>query len=477
MIDAYAGKPVLVLGLGDTGLSMARWLVGCGATVRVADTRSKPPHGARLKRDFPAAQLHLGAFSQQLLDGVDLVAISPGVPLSEPILRRADGAGIPIVGDVELFGRALGERRVTEPGAKQAKVLGITGSNGKSTVTTMVGEICKSAGLNTIVAGNIGLPVLDALPPSARDAQSFVWPDVYVLELSSFQLETTSHLRLDAGTVLNISEDHMDRYADLGEYMAAKRRIFLDCAVQVLNADDPLSLGMAEPSRRVMQFGSAPPQSAAQWGIVSYGGARWLANGSQRLLSIDELPVTGLHNAVNALAALALTQAIELPTAAALAALRRFRGLPHRVEKVMEIDGVRFFDDSKGTNVGATVAALKGMTEQVVLIAGGEGKDQDFAPLMEPIRAKARAVVLIGRDAEVIARAIEPSGAKLLRASDMHDAVRQAYQAAKAGDAVLLSPACASFDMFNNYAHRAQVFVEAVRALAQSVRSNTGRAA
>jgi UDP-N-acetylmuramoylalanine--D-glutamate ligase len=473
MLD-LARKRVLVLGLGDTGFSMARWLERQGAHVRVADSRENPPHAAKLARDLPDVALYPGRFQPQAFRDVNLIAVSPGVPLSDPLVSEARADGIEVVGDVELFARVLNAQRAAHVDQKQVKVIGITGSNGKSTVTSMVGALCATAGLETVVAGNIGLPVLDALPQHADSKSNAHFPEVYVLELSSFQLESTSSLRLDAATVLNLSEDHMDRYAGLAEYADAKARIFAHCGTQVVNRDDSLSLGLARVDARVFQFGLDEPIAANHWGIAGYAGMRWLADNDARLMQLHELPVAGLHNAANALAALALSRAIGLPYPPLLEALRRFRGLPHRVERVMELNGIAFYDDSKGTNVGATAAALKGMEQAVVLIAGGDGKGQNFSPLKEAVHAKARAVVLIGRDANLIAKAIEPSGVRQLRADDMAEAVALAYGAARAGDAVLLSPACASFDMFKNYTHRAQVFIEAVRALAARERKAAG---
>jgi UDP-N-acetylmuramoylalanine--D-glutamate ligase len=466
MLD-LANKSILVLGLGDTGLAAARWLAARGANVRVADSRDAPPHAAKLHRDLPQVPLANGPFRASSFAGANIIVTSPGVPLSEPLVRRAQADGIPVVGDVELFGQALA--RLDNP----PRVVGITGSNGKSTVTKMAGDLCAGAGLKTVVAGNIGLPVLDALAQAELEGQ----PDVYVLELSSFQLETTANLRLASATVLNVTQDHMDRYSDLHEYAEAKARIFMHCATQVLNQDDQISLQMRRPGNAAKYFTLQAPLDEDHFGVVEERGERWLAEGSHRLMRLAELPVAGLHNAANALAALALTRALGLDAAPLTSALRRFRGLPHRVEKVMEIEGVTFYDDSKGTNVGATVAALNGMTQRVVLIAGGDGKGQDFTPLCDPVAKHARAVVLIGRDAPRIAAAVEPSGVPQVLAKDMNHAVRLSLQAGRAGDVVLLSPACASFDMFDNYVHRARVFADAVRALAVERRLAKGEAA
>jgi UDP-N-acetylmuramoylalanine--D-glutamate ligase len=455
MALAIADRRWLVLGLGDSGLSMVRWLFGRGAKVRVADTRLQPPHAAKLQRDFGGVELHTGSYRAETFRDIDAIAISPGVALREPLVQQAISDGLPVVGDVELFAQAFASE------GYPSKVIGITGSNGKSTVTSMLGELCKAAGLNTVVAGNIGLPVLDALCESEGNA-----PHAYILELSSFQLETTANLALDAATMLNLTEDHLDRYDSIDSYGAAKSRIFAHSRCQVLNRDDPRSMAMLKPGSNARYFGRSVPLGLGHWGVSSFRGESWLFEDQTPLMPVAELPLAGEHNSANALAALALARSIDLPYAPLLGALKRFRGLPHRVEKVMDIGNVGFYDDSKGTNVGATVAALDGMKEKVVLIAGGDGKGQDFSPLNGVVAKHARAVVLIGRDAERIALAIGTSGVPILHAKSMHEAVRVAFTASEPGDRVLLSPACASFDMFNNYGHRAQVFVDAVRALA-----------
>ena len=451
-----ANKNVLVLGLGDTGLSAVRWLKRCGASVRVADSRNEAPNASRLHNEFPDVALITGSFTEATFKNVDLIVSSPGVPLSEPMLAQAMSQGVKVAGDVELFAQAVQNRG--------SKVLAITGSNGKTTVTTMVGAMCQSAGLKTVVAGNIGLPVLDALIEVEEAAKrGEKEPDVYVLELSSFQLETTATLNAAAATVLNVSEDHLDRYAGMSDYAATKARIFQGSGVQVLNRDDPISMAMSQPNRAVTTFGLNAPSCAGEFGIARQQGESWLAEGEQSLMQVKALPLAGLHNAANALAALALCRAIELPYAPLLQALKAFKGLPHRVEWIAEINGVNFYDDSKGTNVGATEAALNGMSEKVVLIAGGEGKGQDFSPLKNAVASHARAVILIGRDANKIGAAIEGCGVPVAHAASMEEAVRLSVNKARPGDAVLLSPACASFDMFRNYEHRAQVFIAAVK--------------
>jgi UDP-N-acetylmuramoylalanine--D-glutamate ligase len=368
-----------------------------------------------------------------------------------------------VVGDVELFARAI--RALNAKREHPMRVLAITGSNGKSTVTAMCGDMCRMAGLVTCVAGNIGLPVLDAL--SEIEQGSAPAPQAWVLELSSFQLETTSSLNADAATVLNLSEDHMDRYPDMEAYAAAKARIFSGDGVQVLNRDDPRSLAMARPGRRVVSFGLDRSPRDDNFGLCEDE----LCLDGDMLMPLSALPVTGLHNAANALAALALTRALGLPMEALLRGLLHFKGLPHRVEQVAEIDGVTWYDDSKGTNVGATEAALYGMgRRKAVVIMGGDGKGQDFAPLAEPLARYARAVVYIGRDAAriraAVGEALTDEHIPQLDATTLPEAVALAAQQARSGDAVLMSPACASLDMFDNYEHRARVFVDAVGALA-----------
>ena len=443
------GKKILVLGLGDTGLSMVRWLARHGAQVRAADSREAPPHAAKIRGEWPQVEVVTGEITAACFANIDLIAISPGVPLASLPATHA-----PVVGDVELFAQALTPR--------SSKVIAITGANGKTTVTTLCGAMCRQAGLQTVVAGNIGLPVLDALSAIEDGA---TMPDVFVLELSSFQLETTVSLNADAATVLNVTQDHLDRYADMDAYAAAKARIFAGHGLQLLNREDDYSRAMAVAGRNIETFGLGAPANDAEWGLASVDGEEWLAQGQQRLLPCKSIPLAGRHNAANALAALALCRAIDLPMAPLLSALQNFKGLPHRVEKVAEVGGVVFYDDSKGTNVGATVAALNGMREPVVLIAGGEGKNQDFDELRPACRGKVRHVVLIGRDAPRLA-ATFADVCSTERATDMRAAVAAARAAARPGDTVLLSPACASLDMFRDYAHRGEEFAAAVRSLA-----------
>ena len=451
--DDWAGKAVLVLGLGDTGLSCVRWLAEKGARLRGADTREAPPALGAALEAVPGMRVDLGPFRSESLAGVDAVAASPGVALREPILREAVARGLEVVGDVEIFGREVAR---SAPGAR---VIGITGTNGKSTVTALAGAMARATGRRTVVAGNIGLPVLDAL----AEAQASGHPDYYVIELSSYQLETTSSLALESAAMLNLSQDHLDRYDSMQAYADAKARIFLRCGTRVLNRDDPWSLGMGDAN--AVTFGLGRPAGAAEWGVAD----GWLVEGREPIVAIDELPVAGLHNAANALAAHALCRGAGLGGEPLARAIREFRGLPHRVERVAAARGVVFYDDSKGTNVGATVAALAGMRETVVLIAGGDGKGQDFSPLAPAVRAKARAVVLIGRDAPALQSALAATGVACVRAASMDAAVEAAFGLAAAGDAVLLSPACASLDMFASYRQRGEVFAAAARALAARV--------
>ncbi len=454
-MDQLRNQSVLVIGLGETGLSLARWLTAQGAQVCVADSRATPPGADTLYKEMPQVDAHFGPFRDESLIGIERIAISPGVPLAEPFVQRAIARGIPVVGDIELLAQEISK---SEP---KPKVIAITGANGKTTVTSMVGAMCAAAGLDTQVAGNISPAVLDAL--RERDEKQ---PQVWVLELSSFQLETTHSLDADAAVVLNVTEDHLDRYdGSMDKYAAAKLRIFHGDGVQVVNRDDARSAAMKIAGRKQISFGLNPPSSDADWGISREGALVWLMHGSHKILRADELQVSGLHNVANALAALALCRALDLPLEPLVEALRAFKGLQHRVEKVAEVNGITYYDDSKGTNVGATEAALNGMGKQSVVILGGDGKGQDFSPLKNAVAQHARAVILIGRDAALIEQALQDCGKPLVKARDMDDAVRLASAMAQRGDAVLMSPACASFDMYRNYLHRAEVFIAAVRTL------------
>ena len=432
------GRRVLVLGLGDTGLSLARWVEREGGRVRLADSRRDPPR----KKDF-AGELRAGPFSEKLLDDVDVVCVSPGLSLEEPIIRQAIGKAIPVLGDIELFAWH----------ARQP-VAAITGTNGKTTVTALTGHLLSDSEIDCEVAGNIGPPVLEAFEKRLKSGKL---PKAWVLELSSYQLETTWSLAPAAAAMLNLTEDHLDRYASLEEYGAAKARIFVGAGTQVLNRDDPRSLAMAQPGKKVITFGLDAPRTAKDFGVASGN----LVQGTTKILATDELAIRGSHNVANALAACALAFDFGVRLSTLASGLKTFRGLPHRLQPVATRRGVEWYDDSKGTNVGATVAALRGLGRKAVLILGGEGKGQDFSPLREPVREFASHVLLIGRDAPLIAKVVPGE-----RCDSLEAAVRKAAELAKPGEAVLLSPACASFDMFRDYRHRGEVFAQAVRSLA-----------
>ena len=438
----------LIVGLGQTGLSCARHLVKRGVPVAVTDSRARPPGLEQLHSELPDVRLFLGGFSAAAFGESEMLVVSPGVPLAEPLIADAIERGLPVLGDIELFA-----------GEADAPVIAITGSNGKSTVTTLVGEMARRAGHNPAVGGNLGEPALELLGQGH---------DLFVLALSSFQLETTASLRTAGAAVLNVSPDHMDRYPDLAAYAAAKARVLDGARIAVLNRDDPQVLAMASKADRVVSFGLGAP-AEGDYGLITADGELWLARRDQRLLPASALRIKGGHNLANALAALALGDSVGLAMPAMLEALRAFPGLPHRTQFVAEQDGVAWYNDSKGTNVGATIAALKGLATdlgegRIVLIAGGEAKGADFTPLRPVVEQTARAVVLLGRDAEQIETALVGS-APVLHAADMADAVRLAAAEAHAGDRVLLSPACASFDMFEGYAQRGEVFIAAVREL------------
>ena len=490
----YQGKHVLVLGLGESGLAMALWLARCGATLRVADTRAEPERLPALREAVQGVEFVGGPLTAALLVGIDFVAVSPGLmpgrELAE-IIPAAQERNIPLWGEIELFAQALAALR--EERGYEPKVIAITGTNGKTTVTSLTGLLCRRAGLKTQIAGNISPAALDVLR-AAMEAGDL--PQAWVLELSSFQLHYTYTLNADVATVLNVTQDHLDWHGSMDAYAADKARIFGGKTIRLLNRDDPRVAQMTAPMATVISFGTGEPGHPDCFGLVDDNGMHWLSvavateEGEKRrrrkndtvelpvmvnrLMPADALKIRGQHNAANALAALALCRAIGLPLAPLLYALREYRGEPHRVEPVANVGGVDYYDDSKGTNVGATVAALKGLglmqggSSRLVLIAGGDGKGQDFAPLAEPVARFVRAVTLIGKDAPAIRAALAPAGVDLIDCQTLEQAVQRASELAQAGDAVLLSPACASLDMFRNYAHRAQVFVDAVREIALS---------
>jgi UDP-N-acetylmuramoylalanine--D-glutamate ligase len=435
----------VVVGLGKTGASCLRFLSKRGVSVSATDSRRTPPGLAELGALADSLDLRLGGFDLSLLDGASQVLMSPGVSLEEPIARAARDRGIEVLGDVELFARHV-----------HAPVIGITGTNGKSTVTTLVARMAAAAGRSVLAGGNLGVPALDLLEQPV--------PDLYVLELSSFQLETTSSLQLRAAVVLNVTADHLDRYPSVAAYARAKSRIFAKAATVVLNADDPLVAAMRVEGNAVRAVTFSIERAEADFSLLRNGAKTLLARHGEGLLDVSRMKITGLHNAANALAALALGDAVGLPMPKMLEALESFPGLPHRSEWIADIAGVRFIDDSKGTNVGATIAAVAGLPGPLVMIAGGEGKGQDFTPLAHAFRGTVRHVVLIGKDAPALAAVLE-GVCTTETAGSMQEAVMAAARAASPGDTVLLSPACASLDMFRDYGHRGDVFAAAVRGL------------
>ena len=434
----------VIVGLGRTGLSAARYLKAQGWRLAVTDTRAAPPELAALAALEASIPVKLGGLDEALLEGALCVVASPGVSLALPFFAAARRRGLEIVGDVELFARAA-----------DAPVAGITGTNGKSTVTTLLARMAQRAGVAVRVGGNLGEPALDLLASGT---------ELYVLELSSYQLETTASLHCRAATVLNVSPDHLDRYPDLAAYAAAKARIFARCDTAVINLDDPLVVAMPRSAGRTLSF-SLRAAVGADYAVAEQDGSWWLTRRGTPLLPVARMKIKGMHNAANALAALALGEALELPLAPMLAELEEFAGLPHRSQWVREVRGVTYINDSKGTNVGATIAAVGGLSGPLVMIAGGDGKNQDFAPLAAAFAGKVRHTVLIGRDAPAIARALA-GVCSVETCATLAAAVEAAARAARSGDTVLLSPACASLDMFRDYTQRGAEFARAVGELA-----------
>ena len=435
----------VVAGLGKTGHSVIRHLLARGWQLTATDTRAAPPGIAELRALAPGLRIALGGLDVGLLADVDYVVASPGLPQSDPFFIAARSLRVPVIGDIELFARS-GARRIA----------GITGTNGKSTVTSLVALMGQRAGLATRAGGNLAPPALELLEGEPAD--------LYVLELSSYQLETTFSLQLAVATVLNVTPDHLDRYADEASYAAAKARVFERCETAVVNADDAQVAAMVKPGRRVKSF-SLRAGSGADYVLRVEDGREWLCADGQKLLAMDELHIVGHHNAANALAALAMGDALGLARGPMLDALREFPGLPHRAAWVADVRGVRYVNDSKGTNVGATLAAVAGFAGPLLLIVGGDGKNQDFTPLATAFRGKVRHALLIGRDAPAIAAALAGT-CELTHCESLEAAVLAAASAAQPGDTVLLSPACASLDMFRDYGHRGDVFAAAVRRLA-----------
>lgn len=446
---------VAVIGFGLTGRSCVNWFVNKGYEVSVFDTRESLEIPSEFARSFPQVEVKLGSLMLDELKTFDRVVVSPGISVKEQVLQDLIAENVEVLGDIEVFAQ-----EVTQP------IVAITGSNGKSTVTTLVGEIAKNAGVDVEVAGNIGLPVLDVLAEDVRE--------LYVLELSSFQLETTSSLKAKVAVVLNVSPDHMDRYDRFEEYIAAKAKIYQNAEFSVVNLDDPLVVAMPH-SGQVIGFTLKEPQQD-QYGLRNKGDEIFLCRGDAELMSARELKIAGLHNYANVLAALAICEALNIRFDNARNTIAAFAGLEHRTQLVAQLNGVSWFNDSKGTNVGATVAAVEGMSGPVILIAGGQGKGQDFLPLKDVVAAKAKAVLLYGEDADLIEQALD-NGVAIFRVADLAAAVKKAHELSIAGDNVLLSPACASFDMFTSYAERGDIFRKSVLGLRKNPANSEEEAA
>ncbi len=494
-----AQKNILILGLGSSGLALARWCIRCGAQVTVADTRPAPPQLGVLQASLPVAAFVQADMNEGLLalSDFDMVLKSPGLSPGAvaAVMASAQARGIFCGNELSLFAQALADLK--EDRAYAPQVIGITGTNGKTTVTSLTGQLVQRAGKSVAVAGNIGPTLLDTLTEKLDEKPGDdglpALPEVWVLELSSFQLDEIRNFEPTVATTLNISQDHLDWHGTLSAYIAAKANVYGSAGLMLLNRDDPLVMAAVppvvkgKPARSWLTFGGDEPKRPGDYGIETVNGMAWLVRATeadetikrrkaeevvlhiQRLMPLEALRIHGRHNATNALAALGLAVAAGCPLAPMLHGLREYRGEPHRVESVAVLHGVEYFDDSKGTNVGATVAALAGLgaERKLVLILGGEGKGQDFSPLAEAVSRYARAVVLIGRDAPIIRHALQHSQVLLVDASSMEEAVSLAAAHARHGDAVLMSPACASFDMFANYEHRARAFCDAVQAMAQ----------
>jgi UDP-N-acetylmuramoylalanine--D-glutamate ligase len=440
-LDAHAR--VLVVGLGKTGMSAVRFLHEQGFECAVVDTRMRPPALAELRELLPDVPTFLGGFNRDAFRAATHLVVSPGLPLDLPEVREAQARGVRVCGDLDLFACAA-----------RAPVAAITGSNGKSTVTTLVGMMARASGMRTAVGGNLGTPMLDLLDDRV---------ELYVLELSSFQLERSGLFEASVATVLNLSADHMDRYPDLGVYAEAKRRIFRGHGVMVLNRDDPVVAGMYEANRDVLWFGLNGPENR-DYTVATLEGREWIVVLGDPVMAVDEIRVKGRHNLANALAALAIADACAVAHDAMTDALRMFPGLDHRMQFIAEIDGVTYVNDSKATNVGACIAALSGLSGKVVWIAGGDGKGADFSPLVPVAIERVRSAILLGRDAPQLQEVLEGS-VPVMRVGNMREAVAAARAAARPGDTVLLAPACASLDQYQDYQERGRDFSDWVRSL------------
>lgn len=471
------GKKVLVLGLGESGLAMARWSAWCGAQVTVADTREQPDRLPQFQEKVPEGKFISGAFDALDLSGIDVIAVSPGLrPSAElkTVLAWSAGKNVPVWSEIEMFAQAL--KRLAEDRGYRPAILAVTGTNGKTTTTSLTGHMCRTAGKTVRLAGNISPAALDVL---LEVIEKDDLPEVWVLELSSFQLFTTESLEPDAATVLNVTQDHLDWHGGMQAYADAKARIFGGKTVRVLNREDDWVMAMQSPGDAVVTFGTNATVKNGHFGLHDVHGKAWLSVGTGKgirdLMPANALRIQGRHNASNALAALALCRAIGLPFEPLLQTLREYRGEPHRVELIATVKGVQYIDDSKGTNVGATLAAVQGLgtgvagRKNIILIAGGLGKGQDFSPLCEAVAANVSAVLLIGKDAGIIHDALKVTGVQQVYCDSLEQAVDRGAVLAGENDIVLLSPACASMDMFRSYAHRSQVFVTQVRKIADEV--------
>lgn len=440
------GDMKAIIGLGMTGLSCARHFLRTGEPFRVIDSRQNPPGLAELKALAPEVEISLGAISDEALEDVDTLVLSPGVDPRQPAIRAAVSRGVSLSGDIDIFSREAG-----------AAIIAVTGSNAKSTVVTLLGEMARASGVDAALGGNIGIPALDLLHQSRHS--------LYILELSSFQLETVEHLGAEVASILNISSDHLDRYDDFQAYTNAKQRIYQGSSFAVINRHDPLTCVMSEQGCRIVSFGLDSPQEG-QFGITDEGGRTMLSCGQDGLMPLEDLRIAGSHNVMNALAALAIGECAGLDREGMLTALRNFTGLPHRCQWVAEWRGVSFYNDSKGTNPGACIAAIEGLASRgrIRLIAGGQGKGADFAVMKDVLSRHVDSLILIGEDAAEMQDTLQDV-VPVVRAASMNEAVARAYAGSSAGDIVLLSPACASFDMFEGYQHRGDCFVEAVRGL------------
>jgi len=443
--DSQNSEYVLVVGLGVTGLSVVRFLHKQQKNIVVVDSRNKPPGLQELENDFPDVTVYLGEFDEALFMGAQQIIVSPGVTLKEPVIQHAVNQGVDVFGDIELFAQKI-----------SAPIIAVTGSNGKSTVISLLGEMAQAAGINAVVGGNIGIPALELINSNA---------DLYILELSSFQLESLHSLKPVAAAVLNVSPDHMDRYESYEEYIETKQHIYNACKVAVINRDDDSVVAMESGQNFISGFTLNEP-AHGDYGLRTFEEKTWLCKGGKKLISADEMKMSGTHNLANALAALALGEAASISMHDMLIALKKFTGLKHRTQWVAEKNHVTWVNDSKGTNVGATLAAITGVKakNKLMLIAGGVAKDADFTPLRKAVCENVRAVVLIGKDAPQIEQVLQGC-VPVFYAKDMQDAVHISADLSHPGDTVLLSPACASFDMFNSYEHRGDVFIESIKGL------------